>query len=94
MSYIYQYAQGVRIANFSEIALPMDDQLKFKSEDIPAIIKRMKKYTDLPYVFVVDKTQVQKIIQIISTFKTTRSRCYPFAIFILPEVKLGSDPAD
>lgn len=73
--------RNVRIANFSNIDLTDDCQLKFGDENVEDIVKKIRKYADLPYVYVVTKENEQLVTDLLSRLKAIRSPCYPYALF-------------
>lgn len=96
MSQTYYYANGVRVANFSKINLPTQYLLNFNSESSTFILKEIRKYADLPYIFVVSKEQTENVVEVLSNLKEMRSRCYPYAVFTIDNAHLGieSEPID
>ncbi len=49
----------MRVANFSNIELPGDHLLNFDSEDIETIVNKIRRYADLPYVYVAAKEKAR-----------------------------------
>ena len=94
MSQKLYYAQRVRVANFSSISLPADYLLSIPSEDPEIIVKEIRRYADLPYVFLVDKTWADAVSSVLTTLKNMRSRCYPYAVFLLDEAMIPTDLED
>lgn len=93
MSEKYHYTHGLRVANFTKIDLPMEYLLNFSSQSSTAVIKKIKKYADLPYVFVVSKEQEKIVSEVLSDLKAIRSRCYPYAVFTIGDVELDKKTA-
>jgi hypothetical protein len=91
MNHTNHFAMGVRVANFAAIDLPFEHQLKFDSEDTPAIIKKLRKYADLPYVFIVSDEQVKRVSEVLAVLRTIRSPCYPYALFTVAEADFKHD---
>ena len=85
---------GIRVANFSNIDLPVEHLLEFDSEDSASIVKKIRKYTDLPYVYVVADEQAQRVSAVLSALKAIRSPCYPYALFIVDEADVEIDDPD
>jgi hypothetical protein len=94
MSHTNHYAQSVRIANFSTIDLQAEYLLKFNFEDSASIVNKIKRYADLPYVFVVAKEQAKQIPEVLSSLKAIRSPCYPYAIFTVDDADMKVDDTD
>lgn len=94
MNRTYHFSLGIRVANFSAIELPFAHQLKFDSQDTAAIVKKIRRYADLPYVFVVSEDQAGRIINILAALKAIRSPCFPYALFIVGDAETGVDRAD
>ncbi len=91
MSRKFYYAHGVRVANFSNIHLPVDYLLPITSRESAAIVKEMRRYADLPYVFLTDKSHGAVASAVLTDLKKIRSRCYPHAVFTLDDVEIGGD---
>lgn len=88
MKYINDYTSGFRVANFSDVMIKAPHVLTFDVQDTPAkMVKQIRKYADLPYVFVVGGTFAVKVPEIIETLRTIHSPCYPYALFVLDNVK-------
>ncbi|MFZ2042051.1 MAG: FAD/NAD(P)-binding protein, partial [Desulfobacterales bacterium] len=87
---------NVRVANFSNIDLPGEHLLKFDSEEITTIVGKLRKYTDLPYVFVAEKEKAGTIAELLSALKAIRSACYPYALFSIDggELDVGDPDLD
>lgn len=87
---------NVRVANFSNIDLPGEHLLKFDSEEITTIVDKLRKYTDLPYVFVAEKEKAGTIAELLSALKAIRSACYPYALFSIDggELDVGDPDLD
>jgi hypothetical protein len=82
------FASAVRVANFSSIGLPVDYLLEFESDDTPSILKKIRSYADLPYVYVVSGERLDQAREIVSALQAIRSPCCPYAIFVAE----GTDP--
>ncbi|MDZ7597081.1 MAG: FAD-dependent monooxygenase [Desulfobacterales bacterium] len=87
---------NVRVANFSNMNLPGEHLLKFDSEEITTIVDKLRKYTDLPYVFVAEKEKARTIAELLSALKAIRSACYPYALFSIDggELDVGDPDLD
>jgi cation diffusion facilitator CzcD-associated flavoprotein CzcO len=79
---------NIRVANFSKIDLRGDHLLNFDSEDVETIVNKIRRYADLPYVYVVSQENAGQIAELLSALKAIRSRCYPYALFSID----GTDP--
>ena len=71
----------IRVANFSNIDLRGDHLLNFHSGRIETIVQKIRKYADLPYVYVVTKENARQIKELLSALKAIRSPSYPYALF-------------
>ncbi|MGW8186177.1 MAG: FAD-dependent oxidoreductase, partial [Desulfobacterales bacterium] len=87
-------APKVRVANFTKIELPGDHQLNFDAEDVETMVKKIRRYADLPYVFVAAKRKAEPITALLSALKAIRSPCYPYAVFSVDEVDFMADESD
>ncbi|MGB5424540.1 MAG: FAD-dependent oxidoreductase [Desulfobacterales bacterium] len=85
---------NVRVANFSNIELPGYHLLDFGIEDVETIVNKIRRYADLPYVYVVTKDRSKQITELLSALKAIRSPCYPYALFSIDEVDFNVDDAD
>ena len=94
MSLTNHYAHGVRIANFSNIDIPAEYLLKFDSKESASIVKKIRRYADLPYVYLVGNEQVKLIPEVLSALKAIRSPCYPYAIFTVDDADLALEAPD
>jgi len=82
-----------RVANFSNIDLPGDHLLNFDSEPIETIVNNIRRYADLPYVYVVGKENARQVSELLSVLKSIRSPCYPHALFSIDDADLDIDDA-
>ncbi|RJQ87930.1 MAG: FAD-dependent oxidoreductase [Desulfobacteraceae bacterium] len=94
MHRINHFTLGVRVANFSGIALPFDHLLEFDTADTASIIKKIRKYADLPYVFVVSNEKAAQIPDVLSALEAIRSPCLPYALFAVGDVDLRDAAGD
>ncbi len=72
----------VRIINFSSIGLPAENQLFLDRKDVPESLKYLRKYADLPYVYVVSGKDRERISELLRQLQAIRSTCYPYALFL------------
>ena len=84
----------VRVVNFSSIQLAGEHLLNFGSEDIASIVNTIRRHADLPCVFVVEKENLRKPIEVWSALKAIRSPCYPYAVFLINGAELDVDASD
>jgi hypothetical protein len=81
---------NIRVGNFSNIDLQIGHSLDFDSEEVEAIVNKIKKYADLPYVYVVAEKNFKQVTELLSALKAIRSPGYPYALFLIdgtvPEV--------
>jgi hypothetical protein len=82
---------NIRVANFSNVDLWGDHLLNVDSEDIETIVNKIRRYADLPYVYVVAKENAGQITELLSALKKIRSRCYPYALFLIDGADLDVD---
>ena len=85
---------NVRVANFSNIDLPGKHLLNFHSEDIGTIVNKLRRYADLPYVFVAGKEKTGQITELLSALKAIRSPSYPYAFFSIDGAEVDVDDPD
>jgi hypothetical protein len=85
---------NIRVANFSNIDLHVGHPLNFDSEEIEAIVNKIKRYADLPYVYVVAKEKARQVAELLSVLKAIRSPGYPYALFPIDGAALKLDDAD
>jgi hypothetical protein len=76
------------IANFSDIDLQVDHQLNFNAEDLDTILKKIRTYADMPFVYVVAKENEKLVSDVLSKLKAIRSRCYPYALFAIDQISI------
>lgn len=87
---------GVRVANFSRMALPGEQRLNFDSQDVATIVGALRRHADLPYVFVAEKKNSNTIAELLSALRAIRSACYPYAVFLTDgaDLDLGDPELD
>jgi cation diffusion facilitator CzcD-associated flavoprotein CzcO len=83
MNQTQNHAMNVRIADFSNIGLEAEHLLEFGADDVSAIVSKIRRHADLPYVYVVGKDQVRLASEVLSELKAIRSPCYPYALFLI-----------
>lgn len=94
MNYTQQFTSGVRVANFSDINLPLEYQLTFDLQEAEFIIKKILRHADLPYVFLVSEKQWESVQPVLSRLSATRSSCYPHALFLAGDTDFFSHTPD
>jgi hypothetical protein len=89
MKQLNQYTSSIRIANFSDLSISYNNQLTFNSVEPESIVKEIRKYTDLPFIFVVTPDKIEKATKVIKALRDMRSPCFPYAIITLDGLDLG-----
>ncbi len=74
--------QRVRVANFTDSALPFENVLNLPTENIDAVVTRIRQYADLPFVYLVCDGKQKFIAELLSKLASIRSPCYPYALFL------------
>lgn len=74
---------SVRVANFSDITLPCEHQLSFDGEGPAAIVRKIRTYADIPYIYVVSKQRADQVAPLLSELKAIRSPCFPYALICI-----------
>lgn len=83
MNQANHFTHGMRVANFSNIDLPVENLLEFDSGDTVSAVKKIRRHADLPYVFVVAKEHAQQARDVLTALQAIRSPCTPYALFTL-----------
>jgi len=91
MNRILDQARTVRIANFTDIDFKRDEFINFDSEPTESIVKTLRTYADLPYVYIVSKKRAGLIPGLLSQLEAIRSPCYPYALFIMEDAEVDMD---
>ena len=73
---------NIRIANFTKIELPFKNVLNFDHSNIQQITDGIRRYADLPYVYILSGDQIEFITELLERLMTTRSTCYPYALVL------------
>lgn len=94
MKLINHFTLGVRVANFSNSNPPVGHILDFESSDAESIVKQIRRYADLPYVFVIDKENANLIPEVLSKLQAIQSACYPYALFVIDDPDLMVDESE
>jgi len=82
---------NIRIANFSRIELPFKNILNFDLNNIQQIADEIRRYADLPYIYLLSFDQIELTIELLKKLKSIRSTCYPHALFLIEDSGQGSD---
>ena len=88
MNQTKDHALNLRVANFSNIDLPSEHRLEFGSDDAGAMVSKIRRHADLPYVYVVGKGNARRVIEVLSALKAIRSPCYPYGLFLIDGAEL------
>ncbi len=86
----------VRVADFCSARLSLTDVLPVNSSDVSETVAHLRKYADLPYVYLLTGDQRPFVHKVLAQLAAIRSTCYPHALFILNPVDGGpqADPDD
>jgi hypothetical protein len=74
---------NIRIANFCGINLSLSNVLNLDTHDIQISLREIRRYADLPYVYILSKEQIKFVVALLSELKSIRSTCYPHALFLV-----------
>ena len=94
MNQRFEQPLDMRVLNLSNLDLPFDHVLNVKSGPVAAMVSEIRKYADLPYVFIVSKEKASLVPDLLSALKTIRSPCYPYAVMTLDGAGLDLDQPD
>jgi thioredoxin reductase len=75
----------VRVANFSEITATDHATITIETDSVVEVVAQLRRYTDLPYVFILPSGLIDFVTAVLAELKAIRSPCYPHALFILGE---------
>jgi hypothetical protein len=92
------------VANFTNADIEEQAVVSFAARSAQELVAEIRRYADLPYVFVISEGQSALIAEVLGRLKQRRSPCYPYAVFALggsasfpaePEVEVipASDPS-
>ena len=73
----------IRIANFCSIKLSLNNVLNPDTHNTRLTLQEIRKYADLPYIYVVSEEQISFVVDLLSELKSIRSTCYPHALFLI-----------
>ena len=61
----------------------MNHVLDVDSHDVQLTLEELRKYADLPYVYILTKEHINPVVDLLSELKSTRSTGYPHALFLI-----------
>ena len=76
---------NIRIANFTKMELSWKNAVNFDLANIPQVAAEIRRYADLPYIYLISKDQVETIAELLIKLKSIRSTCYPYAIIVIED---------
>ena len=76
------HSANVRIANFCGLPLFNQNVLNLDPHHIATNLQEIRKYADLPYVYLLSAEQINLVADLLSELKSIRSTCYPHALFM------------
>lgn len=76
-------ASGFRVADFCGLKPAVDHLLPIEARDAVGTVAHLRKYADMPYVYLFSADQTVFIIGLLSRLKSIRSTCYPYALFVI-----------
>lgn len=87
----------IRVADFNNSKLAMPQTLSLppqNGQDVKATIAQLRRYADLPFVYLFSKEQSEFVKSLLEQLGAIRSTCYPHALFITgaDSVPEGLDP--
>ena len=77
------HAVDMRIANFSNLEIPLNHLLNLDPQDVPTVINEIRRYADLPYGYLFASDQIGFVNQLMTELKKIRSACFPYALFLI-----------
>ena len=80
-------AANMRIANFSDLKLSLDQLLNFDPQNVPSVLKELRRHADLPYGFLFAAAQTDFVNTLLRELKKIRSACFPYALFFPKRVR-------
>ena len=84
----------LRIANFSSLELSLDHVLDVDSQDVQLTLAELRKYADLPYVYLLTKQHINAVVDLLTELKSIRSTCYPHALYLIGGAQSGFEELD
>ncbi len=80
--------KSVRVLNLSRLDLPFHYVLKVDTDDVPELVKTIRRHADLPFVYVVDQEKAHLVPELLAALKAIRSPCFPYAVFSVGGTRL------
>ena len=74
---------NIRIANFCRFDLSLNNVLNLDAQNVQLTLQRLRKYADLPYIYILSEEHIRFIADLLSELKSIRSTCYPHALFLI-----------
>ena len=84
----------LRIANFTSIELSLTHVLNVDSQDVQLALAELRKYADLPYVYILTKEHIKSVVDLLTELKSIRSTCYPHALYLIGGADSGFEELD
>ena len=78
-----RHTPQVRIANFTDLVLPAPQVLSLKSHSDADLLTEIRRFADLPYVFLISGDQSGRIQSLLSLLRDIHSPCFPHAVFVV-----------
>jgi hypothetical protein len=85
---------NVRVLNLSTIDLACEHLLDTDATEVPPLVKKIRLYADLPFVYIVDGGKADLVPELLAALRAIRSPCYPYALFALNGARLEIDDPD
>ena len=85
---------NIRIANFCNNTLSLNNVLTPDTHNIQLTLQEIRKYADLPYVYISSVAQISFIVDLLSELKSIRSTCYPHALFLISSSESNFEELD
>jgi hypothetical protein len=85
---------NIRIANFCSIKIALNNVLDLDSDNIQLTLREIRKYADLPYVYILSKEHIKFVVDLMSELKSIRSTCYPHALFLISDSESDFEELD
>ena len=78
-----KYYPRVRIADFARVGVPGHPVFTPERASAEKIVVKIRRYADLPFIFVVTPDQFDMVSSVLNLLKDIRSPCYPFAVYVI-----------
>lgn len=72
-----------RVADFCGLRPAVDHLLPLAAHDPEAAVAHLRKYADMPLVYLFSADQTDFILEVLSRLRAIRSTCYPHALFVV-----------